>query len=155
MDIASIPDLVQACLDLQRQTLTPVAMKERIEFSEYTNHLYGYAYAPAETSIPGFNESFPSHLPGEDALTEIGSDINRTASSLYQENEDLRRENERLRERFRLEVEPKESQSKNKNGTVFVSLTPYSRHSFAELCKQWVHTTSCLPPRLARKKFAS
>ncbi len=74
---------------------------------EYTNHLYGYAYAPAETSIPGFNESFPSHLPGEDALTEIGSDINRTASSLYQENEDLGRENERLRERFRLEVEPK------------------------------------------------
>ncbi len=79
MDITSIPALVQGCLDLQRQTLSPVAMKERIEFSvyhillccirdwllpcpalrEYTNNLYGYAYSPAETSIPGFRESFP------------------------------------------------------------------------------------------------
>ncbi|PBK75203.1 hypothetical protein ARMSODRAFT_510770 [Armillaria solidipes] len=155
MDIASIPALVQACLDLQHQTLTPVAMKERFESSEYTNNLYGYGYSRAETSIPGFHESFLSHLlPGEDALTEIGSDINRTVYLLHQENEDLRRENDQLRERFRLEVEPKESESKNTNGMVSVSLTSCSRHSYAEPCKQWVNTTSCLPPRLARKKFS-
>ncbi|KAK0243878.1 hypothetical protein EDD85DRAFT_805877 [Armillaria nabsnona] len=112
MDIASIPALVQACLDLQRQTLVPVAIRERFEFSESTNNLHGHSYSPAETSspvsLPSFQESFPSHLlPGAGALAEITSDINRTVHLLYQQNEDLRRENEQLRERFCLKVEPK------------------------------------------------
>ncbi|KAK0243877.1 hypothetical protein EDD85DRAFT_784407 [Armillaria nabsnona] len=58
-------------------TLSPVAMKERIEFSEYTNSFTDTYIHPPKRAYPA------------------------------SENEDLRRENERLRERFCLEVEPK------------------------------------------------
>ncbi|KAK0504334.1 hypothetical protein EDD18DRAFT_496309 [Armillaria luteobubalina] len=143
VDIESIPSVVQACLDLQHRTLTPVSMKGRIEVSEYTNNLCGYGYPLAETSI-----SLTS--PGEDALTEIGCDINRTFYSLYQENKDLRRENERLRGGFHLGAKTNESQSVNTDGTVSV-LTRCQMPSYAELCTR----TSCLPPRLARKTLSS
>ncbi|SJL07847.1 uncharacterized protein ARMOST_11200 [Armillaria ostoyae] len=174
MDITSIPALVQACLDLQRQTLAPVAMEERFEFLEYTNSLHRHSYSPTEMSLPvsltSFQESFPSHLlPDVDALAEIAPDINKTVHSLYQQNEDLRRENEQLRERFCLEVEPKVNEAE-RYGLCLVGLplvaslcmpdSKLSRHYLAsgddfeeKLSKQWVHTTS-LPPRLSRKKFA-
>ncbi|KAK0462084.1 uncharacterized protein EV420DRAFT_147268 [Desarmillaria tabescens] len=113
MDVASIPALVQACLDLQRQSLVPVTMRKTFQFSEYPNALPRHSFSRAETCLPvsqpSFKETFPSHLfPGVDgARTGMETDVNRVIHSLRQHNEYLHRENERLHERFRLEVERK------------------------------------------------
>ncbi|KAK0187743.1 hypothetical protein F5146DRAFT_725163 [Armillaria mellea] len=53
MDVASIPALVQVCLDLHRQTLTPVAMKEQIEFKVYHILLLYLWLTPSTLCIAG------------------------------------------------------------------------------------------------------